>query len=129
MRIFKSKEFARFAEKTSITDNNLCKAVVEIHAGTVDANLGGGVYKQRVRRAGGGKSGGFRTILLLRLGQIAIFVDGFSKSDQSNISVEELRAFRMIAKNLLFDSAAVANALKSGKLIEVTCEEANTISQ
>jgi len=66
MRIFKSKEFARFAHKAQLGDSQLCKAVEEIHAGIVDANLGGGVYKQRVRRAGSGKSGSFRTILLLR---------------------------------------------------------------
>jgi hypothetical protein len=123
MRVFKSKEFARFAQKASLKDGALCLAVAEIHAGILDANLGGGVYKQRVRRAGSGKSGSFRTILLLRLEEIAIFVDGFRKSDRSNISQQELNAFRVIAKNLLLDPVAIAVALEQGKLIEVICEE------
>jgi hypothetical protein len=123
MRVFKSKEFARFVQKASIKDGALCLAVAEIHAGIMDANLGGGVYKQRVRRAGSGKSGSFRTILLLRLEEIAIFVDGFRKSDRSNISQQELYAFRVIAKNLLVDPVAIAAALQQGKLIEVICEE------
>jgi hypothetical protein len=48
--------------------------MAEIHAGTVDAELGGGVYKQRLRRSGEGKSGGFRAIIFLRWKTIAIFV-------------------------------------------------------
>jgi hypothetical protein len=123
MRVFKSKEFARFAQKAQLGDSALCLAIAEIQAGTVDANLGGGVYKQRVRRAGSGKSGSFRTILLLRWEQLAIFVDGFRKSDQSNISPEELRVFRLIAKDLLFHPEAVSEALRTGKLIEVSCDE------
>jgi hypothetical protein len=123
VRVFKSKEFAKFAQKALLKDSALCLAVAEIHAGIVDANLGGGVYKQRVRRDGSGKSGSFRTILLLRVDEIAIFVYGFRKSDQSNISLEELRAFRMIAKGLLVDAVAIAAAVEDGKLMEVTCEE------
>jgi hypothetical protein len=127
MRIFKSKEFAKFAQKVRLGDSLLCRAVEEIHAGIVDANLGGGVYKQRVRRAGSGKSGSFRTILLLRWEDVAIFVDGFRKSDKSNISSEELKVFRMIAKNLLFHPESIAAALEEEKLIEVICEEEDTV--
>ena len=76
MKVFKSKEFARFARENLRPDATLCRAVEEIHAGTVDAELGGGVYKQRLRRTGEGKSGGFRTIILLRWKQIAIFAFG-----------------------------------------------------
>jgi hypothetical protein len=61
------------------------------------------------------------------LEEIAIFVDGFRKSDQANISQQELKAFRLIAKNLLVQPKAVAAALEEGKLIEVICEEEDTI--
>jgi len=40
----------------------------------IDADLGGGVIKQRVARTGGGKSGGYRTITLDRKADIAFFV-------------------------------------------------------
>jgi hypothetical protein len=129
VRVFKSKEFARFAQKALLQDSTLCLAIAEIHSGIMDANLGGGVYKQRVRRAGSGKSSSFRTILLLRWEEVAIFVDGFRKSDQANISQQELKVFRLIAKNLLFHPKAVAAALEEGKLIEVMCEEEGTIQK
>jgi hypothetical protein len=49
----------------------------------LDADLGGGVIKQRIARKGGGKSGGFRALILLRAGERAFFVHGFAKSDRS----------------------------------------------
>jgi hypothetical protein len=127
--VFKSKEFARFARKAGIADLTLCQAIVEIHAGLVDADLGGGVFKQRVRRAGEGKSGGFRTIILLRLHEIAIFIFGFSKSERASISSEELAVYKHIAKGLLADKAAVSAAVEEGKLIEVSCDETSKIPQ
>jgi hypothetical protein len=121
LKVFKSKEFARFARKNLLPDATLCRAVEEIHAGTVDAELGGGVYKQRLRRTGEGKSGGFRTIILLRWKQIAIFAFGFAKSERANITPEELIVWRRIAKDLLTAPTAVQAAIEEGKLIEVLC--------
>ena len=43
-------------------------------SGWVDADLGGGVIKQRIARKGGGRSSGFRTIVLFRRGELAFFV-------------------------------------------------------
>jgi hypothetical protein len=123
LQIFKSKEFARFARENRIADASLCRAIVEIHAGTVDAELGGGVYKQRLRRTGEGKSGGFRTIILLRWKSIAIFAFGFAKSERANITPEELKVWRQIAKQLLVTAASVQAAIDEGKLIEVVCDE------
>lgn len=127
MRVFKSKEFARFARKNQLVDSELCRAIAELHAGTIDADLGGGVFKQRLRRTGEGKSGGFRTIILLRWKSLGIFVFGFAKSERANISSAELKVWRAIAKDLLTASAAVQIALDEGKLIEVSCDE-KTIS-
>jgi hypothetical protein len=89
----------------------------------VDAELGGGVYKQRLRRTGQGKSGGFRTIILLRWKRIAIFAFGFAKSERANITPEELKVWRQIAKELLTAPDAVRAAINEGKLIEVFCDE------
>jgi hypothetical protein len=127
LRVFKSKEFARFARKNQLVDSELCRAIAELHAGTIDADLGGGVFKQRLRRTGEGKSGGFRTIILLRWKSLGIFVFGFAKSERANISSAELKVWRAIAKDLLTASAAVQIALDEGKLIEVSCDE-KTIS-
>ena len=68
MRVFKTKPFARFAAKEGIIDAVLRDAIRRAEAGLVDADLGGGVIKQRLARQGQGKSGGFRSIVLFRRG-------------------------------------------------------------
>jgi hypothetical protein len=128
LRVLRSKEFTRFARKNRIADSELCRAIAELHTGTIDADLGGGVFKQRLRRPGEGKSGGFRTILLLRWKSLGIFVFGFAKSERANITSSELKAWRKIAKDLLTGSAVVQAAIDEGKLIEVSCDE-KAISQ
>ena len=74
LQIFKTKAFARFADREGINDAELCEAMDRAQRGLVDANLGGGVIKQRIARKGGGRSGGFRTIVLFRRGALAYFV-------------------------------------------------------
>lgn len=67
MRVFKTKSFARFAAEM-ITDADLCDAIRRAEDGLIDADLGGGVIKQRLAREGQGKFGGFRSIVLFRRG-------------------------------------------------------------
>ena len=63
MRVFKNAWFVRFARKERISDAALCDAVARAEKGLIDADLGGGLLKQRVARSGGGKSGGYRALL------------------------------------------------------------------
>jgi hypothetical protein len=124
VRIFKNKAFTRFARKAGIDDANLCKAVRDAEKGLLDADLGGGVVKQRVARSGGGKSGGFRTLILFRIGALAFFVHGFAKNEQANIDDDELLALRKLAAIMLaYDDAALCRALENKTLIEVICDE------
>jgi hypothetical protein len=90
VRIFRNKPFTRFARRVRITDRELCDAVLEIEQGLVDADLGGGVIKQRIARRGGGKSDGFRALILVKARERAFFVHGFAKSDRENIRDDEL---------------------------------------
>ena len=76
---FVTKPFVRFASRERIADEELCEAVRRAERGLIDADLGGGVIKQRLARAGQGKSGGFRSILLFRRGSKAFFVYGFAR--------------------------------------------------
>lgn len=62
-RIFKTRWFERFVRKEKIPDSVLVDAVARAEKGLVDADLGGGVVKQRIARAGQGESGGYRTII------------------------------------------------------------------
>ena len=124
MRIFKNKSFARFARKTRITDAILCAAVADASRGLIDADLGGGVVKQRIARQGGGKSGGFRTIILFRIGERAFFVHGFAKNERDNIRDDELAAFKLLAAELLaYDDVVLAKAIANGTLTEVVCSD------
>ena len=127
MRIYKSREFARFARKSNISDPDLCRAMDEILRGTIDADLGGGVFKQRVRRKGQGKSGSFRTIILLRFGHRALFVYGFAKNDRSNISEADLMRFRQLAKEVFrYDESEIAKLLRTNAIEEICTKDANS---
>ncbi len=84
-------------------------------AGRVDADLGGGVIKQRIARKGGGKSGGVRAILLFRRGSHVFFVFGFPKSERANISKDELAAFRKLADILLTRDPRVEVRRRGGR--------------
>lgn len=77
------------------------EAIERAERGLVDADLGGGVIKQRVARPGQGKSGGFRTIILYLTKERAFFVYGFAKSDRNNIDDGEGAEFRKAAGYVL----------------------------
>ncbi|MGH7006546.1 MAG: type II toxin-antitoxin system RelE/ParE family toxin [Alphaproteobacteria bacterium] len=115
-----TRPFSRFARSEDIDDDALFEAVARAERGLIDADLGGGVIKQRIARRGEGRSGGFRTIILFRRGELAFFVYGFAKSDRDNIRGDELRAFRKLAGELLrLDEDALSAALANGTITEV----------
>lgn len=123
MRIFKTKSFTRFAYHEGIDNVALCDAIRHAETGLIDANLGGGVIKQRIARKGQGKSGGFRSIVLFRKGDRSFFVYGFAKNSRDNIKKNELKAFRMLAGKMLdMDEAAVKAAMENGTIMEVICD-------
>lgn len=120
MRVFKTRPFARFARSEDIADDALIEAVSRAVAGRVDADLGGGVIKQRIARRGEGKSGRFRTMILFRRGERAFFVYGFAKNDHDNIGADELRAFRKLAVEMFrLDERSLGAALANGTIMEV----------
>jgi hypothetical protein len=128
LRIFKNKPFARFAKKAEISDSALCKAIANAEQGLIDADLGGGVIKQRVARDGEGKSGGFRTMILFRTGTRAFFVYGFAKNEQDNISNDDLISLRKLAEKMLnYNEKELTVAIQKKLVIEVMCNE-QTIS-
>jgi hypothetical protein len=53
LRVFATRWFARFAREEGISDARLCEAVARAEKGSIDADLGGNLIKQRVARAGG----------------------------------------------------------------------------
>ena len=120
MRVFKTRDFARFARKEGIDDARLCEAIERAERGLIDADLGGGVIKQRVARPGKGRSGGFRTLIAYRTEVRAVFVYGFAKSAKDNVNAAELAALRRLATEYLgYDRKQVDNHLKDGAWTEV----------
>jgi hypothetical protein len=120
LTVFKTKPFSRFARKAQITDAALWEAAKLANRGQIDAELGSGVIKLRIARPGEGKSGGFRTILLFRHNERAVFVFGFEKKDQANISASELAAFKELAGVVLaYSEQELAKRVADGALIEV----------
>jgi hypothetical protein len=119
VRIYKLKAFARFQRKERISDASLLKAVRSAEEGLVDADLGGGLIKQRIARAGQGKSGGYRTVIAFRRGERAVFLFGFAKNERSNIDDDELDEFRRLAHVYLHLSAnKIAALIENNELME-----------
>ena len=123
MRSFKTKSFARFARREGIGDSALRVAVERIASGLVDADLGGGVIKQRIARPGQGRSGGVRALLVLRRGECVIFVHGFAKNSRENLRRTELSAVRALADQMLgLDEAGLEAMLANGTISEVNSD-------
>ena len=123
MRIFKTRTFARSIRKEAISDEDLRIAVMRAMAGGIDANLGGGLVKQRIARAGGGKSGGYQTFIAYHPRSRAVYLFHFAKSDRDNVAADALRALKAAAGEVLnFTEFQIARALRDGDLLEIENE-------
>jgi hypothetical protein len=119
VRVFKTKALARFTKREAIADESLLAAIETAKRGLIDADLGGGLIKQRVARPGQGKRGGFRMLIGFRSDR-AIFLFGFAKNERDNIDDKQLTTLReIVASWFAADERKIAQALKDGILIEV----------
>jgi len=120
MQAFKTKWFAKWASSQKLMDTTLIAAVAEMEQGLVDAELGGQVVKKRIALPGKGKRGSTRTLVAFRQDDKACFIYGFAKNERANISGKELKALKLLARELLsYTKPALAKAVKAGELIEV----------
>jgi hypothetical protein len=120
LRIFKNAWFGRFARREKIKDAVLKDAIARAERGIIDAELGGGVIKQRIARPGQGRSGGYRSIIIFQKGERAIFVYGFAKSDREDIEPDELVGFKKLAKKwFTFFDQKIAAMIKNQELTEI----------
>jgi len=120
LKVFKNAWFGRFARKEKISADALWDAVERAENGQVDADLGGGVIKQRIARPGESKSRGFRSIILFRKGELSFFVYGFSKSELGNIRADEEVQFKKMAKHVLsLTDAQLSKLVANGQFEEV----------
>lgn len=129
MAVYKTRWFDRWARKQGLTTPRLCAAVREMMAGLYDADLGGGVLKKRIARAGEGKRGGFRTLVATNKGTRWVFLFGFPKNERSNIDKNEEEALKKLAAEVLSLTAqALSKAQRAGELMEVECDAKDQIS-
>jgi hypothetical protein len=122
LRVYKTKPFARFQRRERMSDEMLCTAIADADAGLIEADLGGGLIKQRLARPGAGKRSGYRTVIAYRTGARAFFLLGFAKSARANIDDDELVALKRLAAGLLAAADQALDAMIAGEdLMEVDC--------
>jgi hypothetical protein len=120
MKIFKTKQLSRFAKQEDISDASLREAISRAERSLIDADLGGGLIKQRVARKGQGRSGGYRMIVAYRMEHRAIFLYGFAKNELDNISSNDLKELREIGKIFLNASPKeITAAIEDNQIQEV----------
>ena len=120
VRIFKTKWVARYARRERITDRSLSEAIERAARGLIDAELGGGIIKQRVARVEQGRSGGYRTLVAYRAGSRVVFLYAFAKNERENIDPDELLTLREIGAGwLAADAQQIGRAVDEGILQEV----------
>jgi len=119
-RVLKTRYFSRWMRKTELTDQSLCKAVIEMTQGLFDANLGGHVFKKRVGMGNRGRRSSARTLIATNQGSKWFFMYGFEKNDKSNIADNELEGLQDLAKDLLTRTQVqIEEAISAGKLEEI----------
>jgi hypothetical protein len=120
MQVFKTRWFVRFAKREGISDRSLREAIERAERGLTDADLGGGLIKQRVARPGQGRSGGYRVIVAYRAKNRAVFLFGFAKNERGNIGSDELVFLRGLGKNwLAAGTETIRRETEAGNLQEI----------
>ncbi len=99
-----------------IAHHALLAAVARIERGSIDAQLGSGLIKQRVQAQGRGKSGGARSVLFLKHEHHVVFIHIYAKNRQSDLSPRELDALRRTAKQLAqLGAEEIRDLVRAGK--------------
>lgn len=100
MRTYVPPAFAKDAKKADVSDDDLREAIARAERGLIDGSLDGHLIKQRIPREGQGRSGGFRSIIAYKRGELAIFLYLFPKNAKSNLTKKETEVFRDLAATL-----------------------------
>lgn len=101
MKRLSTKWFKKWSKKVKLSNLNLLNAINELESGLSMADLGNHLFKVRVKREHSGKRAGFRTIILFKADDKAIFLFGFGKNEKENIDKNELQYFKKLADDLL----------------------------
>jgi len=120
MRIFITKPFARLMKRERLAPRHILEVTARIEKGLIDADLGGGLIKQRVARQGQGRSGGYRFLIAYKMDERIIFLTGFAKSERENIDDDQVKTLKQIGGLWLAAAEGmIERALALGELEEV----------
>jgi hypothetical protein len=128
MRVFLTQQVMKLVRRERLPDTALCRAASEVLAGKLgggEADLGGGLFKKRLARAGEGKSGGFRAIIAYRRPHTerVLFSFAFAKNAASTLTSQGHEALSEAAKAFVSASdAQIASLIATGKVSEVDCD-------
>ena len=128
VRVFLVQQVSKLARKERLPDAALCRAAREVLVGTLgagEADLGGGLFKKRVARTGGGKSGGYRAIVAYRRPNTerVLFAYAFAKNAASTLTPQGHEALVRVADAFVAaDDVQVAALLAAGDVREVGCD-------
>lgn len=121
-RVFKTAWFSKHAAKAGIKDAELCMAIDCMNSGQWDADLGANVFKIRLNE------NRHRSIVLSKTDTYWFFTYLFAKADQENISQDELKAFKKLAKDYALQSdKAITRQLASKHLLEICDDDSKKI--
>lgn len=120
MKTLSTKWFRKWLKKTKIKNREVLKAVDNLENNLSTADLGSGLYKIRVGSTNRGKSSAFRTIVVYKKEDRAVFIYGFAKNEKSNIDKSELQYFKKLGKDLLsLDPDQLQHAIEQQTLFEL----------
>ncbi len=120
MRKLSTKWFKKWSKKANLSNHALLDAIRNLEAGLSASDLGGNLFKVRVKREHSGKSSGFRTIIAYKSDKKAVFLYGFGKNEKENIDKFELQYFKKLGHDLLsLDSVQLELALSRKILFDL----------
>lgn len=120
MKKLSTKWFNKWSKKVNLSNQDLLETIQNLETGLSVSDLGGNLFKVRTKRKHSGKSTGFRTIIVLKSGEKAIFLYGFGKNEKENISKTDLKNLKKLGHDLIsLDSKQLKVAISKGILFDL----------
>ncbi len=130
MRDFLTRQVSKAAAKFGISEDGFIEAGERVRGGNASADLGGGLFKERIARTGRGRSGGFRTVFCLRNDGDILFFIIFAKNRKANMDNAELQAARKVAVEFrAFTEDDILAALAAGRIRRLHKEGDDVVTQ
>jgi hypothetical protein len=112
MQAYLTRSFRSDAKRDGLSDEDCQEAIRKAERGLIDADLGGGLIKQRIPGGNQGAARGSRAVIFYKRGKVAVFLHIFSKSGKTNLTKAELAEYLKLAQSL--------NKLTETKLTELS---------